>query len=48
MIPILLGLGVNELSVASRNIVQVRDLIRSSLVTESFQKVEKILSELHA
>jgi phosphotransferase system enzyme I (PtsI) len=43
MIPLLIGLGVHELSVASRTIVQVRDVIRSSSVTVAAELVESIL-----
>lgn len=43
MIPLLIGLGVHELSVASRTIVQVRDVIRSSSITLAAELVENVL-----
>lgn len=43
MIPYLIGLGVHELSVASRAIVQVRDVIRSSSVTAAAELVDTVM-----
>lgn len=45
MIPLLIGLGVHELSVASRNIVQVRDQIRATSATEAAHQLERTLRD---
>ncbi len=43
MIPLLIGLGVHELSVASRSIPQVKNVIRKTCATSSAHQVEQVL-----